>query len=729
MLMVPVSRNRALLASAAAFDPLAPGAPFLDLVAVSDTGASSTDNITADTTPDLDVIYAGSAIAGDIVEIRDNGVIIVTHTLTAPEAAAAAWTSGATTLGAGAHSLQARHSRAGHSSPWSTELSVAIDTTAPSITSASSTSIAENQQLAFTVTTNEAATIAIGGADAAQFELASNPLGTSRVLRWAGNGTRDFETPADAGANNVYDITLTPTDAAGNAGTAQNFAVTVTNVVDETAPTISGALTFASGAGADNTYIAGDNIDINVPWSETVLVTGAPRLTIDVGGVNKTANYLSGHNSANLVFRYSVQSGDTDANGVSIAANSLALNGGTIRDATGNNATLTHGAVTDNASHKVDTTTPTVSSFNPLDNATGVAVTTSPTVTFSENVAFGTGAIELYDSDNDLIESFDVVTEQGAGNGQVSISGAVLTINPTASMEASKGHYIKIAATAIKDLAGNVYAGIADTTTWNFTTGAGASAEYDAFIARTSGLDATHLAAYQGLIDGLVADGVWSKFDVLYVFATQDSTTALLNLISSSFNATANGAPTFTTDRGYTGVDSSSTVFLDTGFNPVTASSPKFTQNNGHVSTWNNTNVLAGSAGGRTVGLGDVGLTTRTLINPRYSDNNAYFRLNSSTATAGVANTDSRGHYVATRDSSTTLKGYISKVDQSAPSDTSAAPFNGTFHVLGSRLGTAGSFGAGIQVASASIGSHLSATDVTNFHDRLRTYLTAVGVP
>jgi hypothetical protein len=29
----------------------------------------------------------------------------------------------------------------------------------------------------------------------------------------------------------------------------------------------------------------------------------------------------------------------------------------------------------------------------------------------------------------------------------------------------------------------------------------------------------------------------------------------------------------------------------------------------------------------------------------------------------------------------------------------------------------------------ASIGSSLSSTDVTNFYNRLRTYMTAVGVP
>src|SRR4051812_42354 len=56
------------------------------------------------------------------------------------------------------------------------------------------------------------------------------------------------------------------------------------------------------------------------------------------------------------------------------------------------------------------------------------------------------------------------------------------------------------------------------------------------FLARTSGLNGTHTNAYNALICGMVADGTWcgSLFDAIYIFATQDSTTALLNLCAAS---------------------------------------------------------------------------------------------------------------------------------------------------------------------------------------------------
>ena len=62
------------------------------------------------------------------------------------------------------------------------------------------------------------------------------------------------------------------------------------------------------------------------------------------------------------------------------------------------------------------------------------------------------------------------------------------------------------------------------------------SSQYTAFIARTSGLDAGHLAAYATLIDGLVTDGLWSKFDALWIMATDTAANARLNLVTIPSN-------------------------------------------------------------------------------------------------------------------------------------------------------------------------------------------------
>lgn len=130
----------------------------------------------------------------------------------------------------------------------------------------------------------------------------------------------------------------------------------------------------------------------------------------------------------------------------------------------------------------VDNSGPTVSSSSPADNATGVSTGGNITITFNENIAFGTGTIVLRENDGGWadLETFDVETDEGSGDGTVSISGDTLTINPTSSLSASTEYAIRIASTAIEDAYGNNFAGIANDTTLSFTTGAsgGASGNY-----------------------------------------------------------------------------------------------------------------------------------------------------------------------------------------------------------------------------------------------------------
>ena len=100
------------------------------------------------------------------------------------------------------------------------------DTTAPTITSTNSASVAENATLSKSLTANESVTWTItGGADAARFEISGS------TLRWLSNGTKDYEAPDDADTNNTYVVQVTATDAALNASN-QTITVTVTDVAE-----------------------------------------------------------------------------------------------------------------------------------------------------------------------------------------------------------------------------------------------------------------------------------------------------------------------------------------------------------------------------------------------------------------------------------------------------------------------------------------------------------------
>ena len=126
---------------------------------------------------------------------------------------------------------------------------------------------------------------------------------------------------------------------------------------DTVAPTIS-SIAVTSDPGDDDTYSTGDTIQVTVTFSEDVTVTGDPQLELefaDPGSSNQQASYSSSNSGGALVvFEYTVAVGDSASDGLAIAANKLTLNGGSIQDASGNDAVLTHSAYGPDADHFVN---------------------------------------------------------------------------------------------------------------------------------------------------------------------------------------------------------------------------------------------------------------------------------------------------------------------------------------------------------------------------------------
>jgi hypothetical protein len=87
--------------------------------------------------------------------------------------------------------------------------------------------------------------------------------------------------------------------------------------------------TNATGTGKTSTLKIGDKIIVTVTLSETVVVTGEPTYTISMGGVNKSATYVSTASNANiLVFSYTIASGDMTTTGITATTTALSLNAG-----------------------------------------------------------------------------------------------------------------------------------------------------------------------------------------------------------------------------------------------------------------------------------------------------------------------------------------------------------------------------------------------------------------
>lgn len=268
-----------------------------------------------------------------------------------------------------------------------------------------------------------------------------------------------------------------PTSITANQGTGTASLTGWTGLVDDFGGSTINAITpDASGASLSLVSNAGNNsfieLQLNLADFGDPIITFATRGTSSgfnsgvwsysvAGGAFTT---ISGVNTATTSTTFALATVDLSAinavDGQSNVRLRYTLSGAT--NATGNNRIDN---IQVNATMTSDSTPPLATAFAPLDNAASVPVTSTPTITFNENVKKGTGSILIKrSSDNSTLESIDVTTSQ------VTVTGAAVTITPSANFANSTGYYIEIPAAAIEDIAGNDYAGISGATAWNFTT-------------------------------------------------------------------------------------------------------------------------------------------------------------------------------------------------------------------------------------------------------------------
>ena len=130
-----------------------------------------------------------------------------------------------------------------------------------------------------------------------------------------------------------------------------------------------------------------------------------------------------------------------------------------------------------------DFTAPIVSTFSPIDEATGVTAGSNIVLTFREIIGRGTGTIAIHSGSatGSVVESYDATTSTN-----LSISSHTLTINPTAVLVSGTHYFVTLDPGSIKNIAGNSYAG---TSSYDFTTAAAAdlgTSGNDTFYADTA---------------------------------------------------------------------------------------------------------------------------------------------------------------------------------------------------------------------------------------------------
>ena len=192
-------------------------------------------------------------------------------------------------------------------------------------------------------------------------------------------------------SNPVQDIAGNAAEALADHAVVNNTTSTVTSV----------AVTSVPVAAPDDYYGTGETIEITVTFSEPVTVDttgGTPHLNLTIGSETRQAAYASTDSTGTaLTFSYEVIATDHDQDGISMPADALVLNGGTIRNAAGHDAILDHSELSTQGSHKVNKV-PVIITYGVQVTSTpraaadtyGIGETIEITVTFSESVTVDT---------------------------------------------------------------------------------------------------------------------------------------------------------------------------------------------------------------------------------------------------------------------------------------------------------------------------------------------------
>ncbi len=324
----------------------------------------------------------------------------------------------------------------------------AADVTAPTITSVSSNktngsykageiididvTFSEN----VTSTGNVTVTLETGAIDrTCTFTVSNTNFGTCNYTVQAGDTSADLTVKTISGT--IKDPAL---NAMTNFVPATNLAANKALVIDTTAPTVTGV----TSSLANGSYKSGQVVPIEVVFSESVTVSGTPRLVLVTGSPTVTnLSYASGSGTATLVFNYTVGNNNYSADLDYGSTSSLSFNNGTIRDTATNNAVLTlaspgaAGSLGANKAIVINNKSLTVAITSTAPPLTNTAIPVS--VTFSESVAnFVVGDISVSNgtagsfAGSGATYTFSVTP---TANGSVSINIPVSVATNTAGSE------------------------------------------------------------------------------------------------------------------------------------------------------------------------------------------------------------------------------------------------------------------------------------------------------
>ncbi len=392
--------------------PAAPSTP--DMTTGSDTGTSSSDNLTKTTTP----TFTGTAESGATVKLYDTDGTTLLGSGTATGGNYSITTSA---LSNGAHTITAKATDvAGNISTASSGLSITIDTTTPTLTITSNVStlkIGETATITFTFSEDPGSTFTSG-----DISISGGTLGAISGTGLTRTATFTPTASTNAGTVSITVAASSYTDAAGNNGGA---GTTPTLTFDTAAPAAPSTPDLTTGS--DSGTSSSDNLTkTTTPTFTGTAESGATVTLYDTDGttVLGTGTATGGN--------YSITVSALSAGSHTITAKAT--------DVAGNTGTASSGLLI-----TIDTTTPTLTITSNVSTLK-IGQTATITFTFSEDP----GSTFVWDG------STGDVTVSGGTLGAISGTGLTrtATFTPTASTNGGTAS-ITVAASSYTDAAGN----------------------------------------------------------------------------------------------------------------------------------------------------------------------------------------------------------------------------------------------------------------------------------
>ena len=225
------------------------------------------------------------------------------------------------------------------------------------------------------------------------------------------------------------------------------------------------------------------------------------------------------------------------------------------------------------------------------------------------------------------------------------------------------------------------------------------------------------------LIKALKDAGVWTKLDMLQVYAVPESQHALLDWKESTRTAAlvvAGSGPIFTADRGYKGTLSVAD-YINTNYNPTTYGGQS-SQNSAHIGVY----PVVEATDTVSAGAADIGVTRGYIITRSGSGqhqglmNNTTGLYGSGTGTIATA----VQHFVHNRTGSTGFDIYRDGLNVATQPGTSAAPTNANIRVL---MREGGSSYSTRTIGIVHAGGGLTAQNIADMEAAFTAYLVARG--